>query len=118
MFFDESWNDKVFATSPYTLNTHKRTRNAQDYFVAPAGASAFAKLVYLPILRPWRLLRSYIFTSIVKPLGSSLTKDGLLGYISECSPTCTIVHLTEYLILVAVAVDSTASYKIQNSNAL
>ncbi|KAJ4464940.1 aromatic compound dioxygenase [Lentinula aciculospora] len=29
-FFEEKWNDQVYATSPYTENTNKRTYNDQD----------------------------------------------------------------------------------------
>ncbi|KAJ3806903.1 Intradiol ring-cleavage dioxygenase [Lentinula lateritia] len=29
-FFEEKWNDEVYATSPYTVNTNKRTYNDQD----------------------------------------------------------------------------------------
>lgn len=29
-FMDESWNDQVFALSPYTLNTNDRTLNSED----------------------------------------------------------------------------------------
>jgi protocatechuate 3,4-dioxygenase beta subunit len=59
-FFEESWNDKVYATSPYTTGTHRRTLNSQDRTLEKAGASAFVSLQYL---------------------GSSLS-DGLLGYIT------------------------------------
>ncbi|KAF9522955.1 Intradiol ring-cleavage dioxygenase [Crepidotus variabilis] len=63
-FFDETWNDKVYANSPYTLNKQPRTRNAQDGFIKEAqgnGYNSFASLGYLS--------------------GSSLS-TGLLGYIT------------------------------------
>ncbi|KAJ3506939.1 hypothetical protein NLJ89_g6581 [Agrocybe chaxingu] len=59
-FFDEPWNDKVYATSPYTLNTQRRTLNSQDGILRSAGAAAFVNL---------------------QNLRNSLN-DGLLGYIT------------------------------------
>ncbi|CAA7257447.1 unnamed protein product [Cyclocybe aegerita] len=59
-FFDESWNDKVYTTSPYTLNTQRRTLNSQDGILRSAGDAAFVNL---------------------QNLGGSLS-DGLLGYIT------------------------------------
>lgn len=46
-FFDETWNDRVYATSPYTLNRQPRTRNNQDFILTMAGRSAFTNLQYL-----------------------------------------------------------------------
>lgn len=61
-FFDETWNDRVYATSPYTLNRQPRTRNNQDFILTMAGRSAFTNLQYLR--------------------GNDLS-GGLLGYISK-----------------------------------
>ncbi|KAE9401320.1 aromatic compound dioxygenase [Gymnopus androsaceus JB14] len=47
-FFQEEWNDKVYATSPYTENTNKRTYNDEDKTVDDSedadGNSAFIDL--------------------------------------------------------------------------
>lgn len=46
MFFNESWNDEVFNTSPYTDNTHTRTLNSADSILNSAfqnGYSAYAR---------------------------------------------------------------------------
>jgi protocatechuate 3,4-dioxygenase beta subunit len=37
-FFDESWNDKVFALPPYTYDTNNRTLNSQDSIFAQENA--------------------------------------------------------------------------------
>ncbi|KAJ2935391.1 hypothetical protein H1R20_g1702, partial [Candolleomyces eurysporus] len=60
-FFDETWNDRVYATSPYNLNRQPRTLNTQDWILWGAGSGAYINLQYLS--------------------GSSLT-GGLLGYIT------------------------------------
>jgi len=49
-FFPESWNDHVFETSPYSLNTNKRTLNSEDGSLPQASAggyNAFTRLQYL-----------------------------------------------------------------------
>ena len=48
VFFQENWNDQVFRTSPYSLNTNPRTLNSQDQFLGDAsrnGYSPFARCV-------------------------------------------------------------------------
>ncbi|CAA7268551.1 unnamed protein product [Cyclocybe aegerita] len=59
-FFDESWNDQVYATHPYNTNTQGRTLNSQDWFIGSAEGQGFVHMQYL---------------------GNSLD-DGLLGYIT------------------------------------
>lgn len=47
-FFDESWNDKVFQTAPYSSNAHKRTLNSEDTLLGTAfknGYSAYTRCV-------------------------------------------------------------------------
>lgn len=61
-FFDESWNDRVYATSPYTLSRQQRTKNAQDFILMQAGKGAFVNLQYLA--------------------GNNQLSGGLLGYIT------------------------------------
>lgn len=39
LFFDESWNNQVFATSPYTSNKNSRTLNANDRVLAVESAN-------------------------------------------------------------------------------
>ncbi|EAU89986.1 hypothetical protein CC1G_05902 [Coprinopsis cinerea okayama7 len=60
-FFDESWNDQVFRTHPYTTNTVPRTLNSRDWIMQQAGPGAVVKLQYLE--------------------GQDINK-GLLGYIT------------------------------------
>lgn len=60
-FFEESWNDRVFATSPYNTTRQPRTLNSQDFIAIQAGRSAYTNLQYLS--------------------GSSVA-GGLLGYIT------------------------------------
>ncbi|KII92614.1 hypothetical protein PLICRDRAFT_478582 [Plicaturopsis crispa FD-325 SS-3] len=62
-FFNETWNDKVFATDPYTQNTNNRTLNSEDSILAQENAdgnNAFLDLYQL---------------------GDDIT-DGVLGYIT------------------------------------
>ncbi|RDB16624.1 hypothetical protein Hypma_002849 [Hypsizygus marmoreus] len=62
-FFAETWNDKVFSTSPYTTNKQTRTLSSQDSILSQAnsgGNNAFINL---------RLLRSTL-------------SQGILGYIT------------------------------------
>ncbi|KAH6916516.1 Intradiol ring-cleavage dioxygenase [Coprinopsis sp. MPI-PUGE-AT-0042] len=59
-FFDESWNDRVFASYPYNTNTVPRTLNNRDFIMQQAGAGAVVKLQYL----------------------QSTLDQGLLGYIT------------------------------------
>lgn len=37
-FFEETWNDKVFALPPYTANTNNRTYNTEDSIYAQENA--------------------------------------------------------------------------------
>lgn len=60
-FFDETWNDRVFASYPYNTNTVPRTLNSRDWIMQQAGAGAIVKLQYL----------------------QSSLDQGLLGYISK-----------------------------------
>ncbi|TFK20236.1 aromatic compound dioxygenase [Coprinopsis marcescibilis] len=60
-FFDEAWNDRVFATHPYTTNRVPRTYNNRDFIMQQAGPGAVAKLSYLN--------------------GNSVT-EGVFGYIT------------------------------------
>jgi len=49
-FFDESWNDRVYDSSPYTSNGGRRTLNSQDSIFAQSfrnGYSPYANLQYL-----------------------------------------------------------------------
>ncbi|KAF9528146.1 Intradiol ring-cleavage dioxygenase [Crepidotus variabilis] len=63
-FFDETWNDRVYATSPYTLNKQRRTLNAQDGILKDAGSNGYNTYASLSYLS-----------------GSGLPQ-GLLGYIT------------------------------------
>jgi len=47
IFFDETWNTKVYATSPYTSNRQSRTLNSQDSILKGAGNSAYARYALL-----------------------------------------------------------------------
>jgi hypothetical protein len=52
LFFDEAWNDKVFATSPYNTNTQQRTLNAQDGILAQQSAdgnNAYVEWVFFSL---------------------------------------------------------------------
>ncbi|KAF9052381.1 aromatic compound dioxygenase [Hymenopellis radicata] len=79
-FFDESWNDDVFATEPYTSNTQTRTLNSADGILNEAnsdGNNAFLEL---------------------ELIGASL-EDGVLGYITvgvDSTASYTIAN-TNYL---------------------
>lgn len=47
-FFDEAWNTRVYATTPYTTNNQQRTLNSQDGILqqqAGGGNNAYVKLV-------------------------------------------------------------------------
>ncbi|KAF6752792.1 Intradiol ring-cleavage dioxygenase, partial [Ephemerocybe angulata] len=46
-FFEESWNDKIFAEEPYKSNTQVRTLNSQDGILQGAGPNAFVEINYL-----------------------------------------------------------------------
>ncbi|CAA7263063.1 unnamed protein product [Cyclocybe aegerita] len=59
-FFEESWNDEVYAQSPYTSSTQTRLRNSADRILAQSGGVAFLNL---------------------QRLGST-TNDGFLAYIT------------------------------------
>ena len=37
-FFDEAWNDQVYAVSPYTEDTNDRTLNVDDSILAEENA--------------------------------------------------------------------------------
>jgi len=63
-FFNESWNDAVFNTSPYTSNTNERTLNSDDSIMSTAfqnGYNAYTTLQYIN--------------------GNDLS-DGLVGYLT------------------------------------
>ncbi|KAF8920320.1 Intradiol ring-cleavage dioxygenase [Mucidula mucida] len=62
-FFDESWNDDVFATEPYTLNTQTRTLNSDDGILNEANSDGNNAFLDLDLI------------------GASL-EDGILGYIT------------------------------------
>jgi hypothetical protein len=65
MFFNESWNDQVYALSPYTENTENtRTLNTADDILETENADG--NNAYLDL----------------EMLGSTI-EDGVLGYISE-----------------------------------
>ncbi|KAJ3914563.1 Intradiol ring-cleavage dioxygenase [Lentinula edodes] len=103
-FFEERWNDKVYATSPYTENTNKRTYNDQDGQMNdsedPNGNSAIVDISFA---------------------GEDLT-EGLVGLISEY--LFTRAHMYGQHVrstdanFVAVGVDPHASYHITNKNYL
>ncbi|KAJ3503004.1 hypothetical protein NLJ89_g8630 [Agrocybe chaxingu] len=59
-FFDENWNDEVYAQSPYTSSTQTRLLNSADRILAQSGGVAFLNL---------------------ERLGST-TNDGFLAYIT------------------------------------
>ncbi|KAF9255067.1 aromatic compound dioxygenase [Marasmius fiardii PR-910] len=64
MFFEEEWNEKVFATSPYSENTgNTRTYNDEDSILEEANADGNNAFPALELL------------------GDSL-EDGILGYIT------------------------------------
>ena len=48
-FFNESWNDEVFKTSPYSSNKHNRTLNSEDTILGSAfqnGYNAYTRYVW------------------------------------------------------------------------
>jgi len=52
-FFNESWNDEVFNTSPYTSNTNERTLNSDDSILNSAlqnGYSAYTAYVRFMVI--------------------------------------------------------------------
>jgi hypothetical protein len=63
LFFDEDWNDRVFATQPYTDNAHKRTFNKDDILLEDQSADGNNAFLDLELL------------------GECL-EEGILGYIS------------------------------------
>ncbi|KAG5636997.1 hypothetical protein H0H81_006141 [Sphagnurus paluster] len=96
-FFEESWNDKVYETLPYTSNKQGRTLNTEDIFISNStiGYKAFIDL---------------------QMLGHDI-REGVLGYISEYRYLLRhVIYLT--ILPLAVGVDSTKSYSIWNENFL
>lgn len=99
-FFDESWNDKVYATSPYMENPNKRTYNDEDRTVGDSedadGNSAFIDLHLA---------------------GEDIT-GGVIGFISQLF-RCTLFTSTSFNFhYLAVGVNPKASYPIKNKNYL
>ncbi|KIY72338.1 aromatic compound dioxygenase, partial [Cylindrobasidium torrendii FP15055 ss-10] len=62
-FFDEDWNDQVYAIEPYVSNTNNRTLNTQDGILAEANTDGYNSFLDLSLL------------------GEDLS-DGILGYIT------------------------------------
>lgn len=62
-FFEEAWNDKVFAETPYTTNKNRRTLNKDDHILSEENADGNNAFLELELL------------------GDTLA-EGLLGYIS------------------------------------
>ncbi|ETW81564.1 hypothetical protein HETIRDRAFT_241995, partial [Heterobasidion irregulare TC 32-1] len=63
LFANESWNDAVYNTSPYTTDTNERTYNADDSIYAAANTAGYNAEMDIVML------------------GSDIS-DGLLGYIT------------------------------------
>ena len=42
-FFDEAWNDEVFAVSPYNGTSQQRVLNSQDGILVQAGDAGFLR---------------------------------------------------------------------------
>ena len=80
LFANESWNDAVYNTSPYTTDTNERTYNADDSIYATANTAGYNAEMDIVML------------------GSDIS-DGLLGYIST-SRNCSILgpQLTQFLL--------------------
>lgn len=62
-FFEESWNDAVYATTPYVENTNNRTYNDEDGILDQANADGNSAFLDLELL------------------GDDVS-DGILGYIT------------------------------------
>ncbi|EEB99800.1 hypothetical protein MPER_00423, partial [Moniliophthora perniciosa FA553] len=81
MFFEESWNDQVYALSPYTENTeNSRTYNDEDDILEQENADGNSAYLALELL------------------GESI-QDGILGYITigvNSSASYSIIN-TNYL---------------------
>ncbi|GLB40899.1 putative aromatic compound dioxygenase [Lyophyllum shimeji] len=76
-FFAETWNDKVFATSPYNTNKQTRTLNSQDSILTQGnsgGNNAFVNLQQLGHLSPRGCLATSLSVSIPASLTRSRTK--------------------------------------------
>lgn len=97
-FFDELWNDKVFAHGPYTDNTNRRTLNKDDRILDEENADGNNAFLELELL------------------GENMS-DGILGYISVY-----LAAIASYSWLIrlslAMGVNSSASYDIHNTNYL
>lgn len=63
MFFDDTLNDKVLATSPYNTNTQVRTRNDDDLWLLQESANGY---------------NAYIDAT---PIGHDI-RDGIHGFIT------------------------------------
>lgn len=84
-FFDESWNDKVFALPPYTYNTNNRTLNAQDGIFSEENADGNDAIIeYVARCQGLKLFVDDLplFSSLI-PLGRNLSSHGFLGFVSE-----------------------------------
>lgn len=62
-FFNETWNDEVFATASYTNNTNTRTYNDDDSILAEENSDGNDAYLELELL-------------------GDTVSDGILGYIS------------------------------------
>ncbi|KAG6824448.1 hypothetical protein H0H93_002023 [Arthromyces matolae] len=81
-FFDETWNNEIFATAPYNTTDQQRTLNSEDSILDQEnsdGNNAFVKSASL-LMSGGEDVRLFSFPSL-QELGSSLD-GGLLGYIS------------------------------------
>ncbi|KAK7451806.1 hypothetical protein VKT23_012485 [Stygiomarasmius scandens] len=83
IYFEESWNDKVYALSPYNINKNDRIRNDNDWIlqdqlkIQPEGYSAFVEL----------------------ELVGEKIEDGLVGYMTLGVDTAAsyLIENTNYL---------------------
>lgn len=66
-FFEESWNDKVFAEEPYKSNTQIRTLNSQDGILQGAGPNERQLGLTILRTRTLRAVSSATLVSILRP---------------------------------------------------
>jgi len=90
-YFNESWNDEVFSTSPYTEDKNTRTLNSEDSILSSAfqnGYNAYTSLQYLNGNDLSGGLVGYLTLGVDTRSTKSITNtnyNGVLGSVSSNS---------------------------------
>ena len=83
-FFDEAWNDKVYAISPYTDDTNDRTLNVDDSILAEENADGNNAYIEFVIHTFYLIpLSHYLHYERLELIGDDVS-EGILGYVSKC----------------------------------